>query len=180
MIFGFCDQCHAILQQDGSGHFPDCAIVTAIAQSIIEEITVSVPTVNDYDWGTIEAEAVVRLTQPKTPPPPPEPFIRLAQESYVGRVNQANPEGERLHNFRYDFGTQERAARAAGHLKTAGLYTTPKTSVRVIVDPDKLATPEGRLKYRERTGSMLSDEELKDLGGRTLGWKANARKGPRT
>jgi hypothetical protein len=155
MIFTFCDECHAVLQEDGGGHFEYCTIVQREVTAILEEISMSVPTqpgVMD-EWGTITAHAVERLRAPKTPPAPPQVFISLAQESYLGRVNPEDPEGERLHVLRYDFATEERAGKAAKHLRDAGLHTMPKTSVTVIVDPD-----------RNGSGSVLS-------------WKAGTRKG---
>jgi hypothetical protein len=155
MIFGFCDECHAILQDDGGGHFEFCDTVQGIVTQILEEITVTVPTQPGVidEWGAITAHAVQRLRAPKTPPPPPQVFINLAQESYLGRVDPENPEGERLHVLRYDFGSIERAAKAAKHLRDAGLHTMPKTSVTVVVDPDK------------------------DGSGAVLSWRAGTRKG---
>jgi hypothetical protein len=155
VIFGFCPDCNAVIQEDGSGHFPSCGIVLGKVQALIEEINVTVPTLNDFDWSDVQAQAVQRLREPKRPPRPPEVFVNLVQESYVGRVDQQNPDGERLHVLSHDFGTPERAAKAAGFLKDAGYHTSPAVSVTVVIDP-----------YKEEQLSLLR-------------WKAGARKGPK-
>jgi hypothetical protein len=157
MSFQWCGECHALIHDDGSGHFPYCARVTGLVKTTLEQIQeitkVTVPTAPEFDWSSITAHAVDKLREPKTPPPPPDLFVTLAQRSYEGIVNPEDPEGERLHVLHYDFGTKERAAKAAAHLRAAGAHTTPATSVTVVTDP-------------EHTGSES-----------TLRWKAGVRKG---
>jgi hypothetical protein len=150
VIFGFCPECGAVIQEDGSGHWPHCSIVTAIAKQIVETIgdIVPVPTDAAFDWSSITGQAVERLRAKKVQPVPAH-VISLAQSSYDGRKNPHDPEGELLHVIRHEFSADDagvaRAASLGKMLRRAGEFTTPKTSVSVVIDPDyvKDVTPAG-------------------------------------
>lgn len=137
MIFGFCPQCDAVIQSDGSGHFPHCPIIVGLVSGVIREIEVSVPTDSDF-WGTITATAVKRMRAPKTPPKPHDNIVSLAQASWDGVIDPQNPDGEKLHVLEFNFGTDtQRAAKFAADLKKAGDHTSPPTTVRVLIDPER-------------------------------------------
>lgn len=73
--------------------------------------------------------------KPKAPPArPSDGAIRMAQKSYDG----FSPEGteEVLHVITHRFATVEMADVAVDELKRAGAYTTPISTVNVVVDPD--------------------------------------------
>lgn len=74
------------------------------------------------------------LKSPKVPVKPSDGAIRLAQKSYDGQ----DVGGEKVHVMRHRFATVEMAEAAADELRRAGHYTTPQSSVRVVIDPDKL------------------------------------------
>lgn len=135
MIFGFCPECGAVIQQDGSGHHQDCAIVTRVMQETIDLIgaPVSVPTEAGFDWGSITGQAHTVLRAPKVAPVPPA-IIALAQKSYEG-VEHPDHE-EKLHVLRHQFESETRAAEFAKLMKKAGEHTTPKTTISVVIDPD--------------------------------------------
>jgi hypothetical protein len=159
MIFGFCPECHAVLQDNGcggSGHFPYCAIVQREIDLLrLEMQAVTVPTQNDFDWGSLTVHAVERLRAPKTAPVP-DAIVKLAQQSYEGIVNPKHPEGERLHVLRHTFESEARASQFAKLMRKAGSFTSPITSVTVVVDPDDLKNEEG---------------------GRTIAWRTGTRRG---
>lgn len=133
----------------------------------------TVPTQADFDWGSLTVHAVERLRAPKTAPVP-DAIVKLAQQSYEGVTDPRNPEGPKLHVLRHTFEDQDRAGKFAGHLRNAGKLTTPQTSTTIVVDPDNLKTAEGRAEFRAATGIEMADEELIDLGGRTVAWKTGA------
>jgi hypothetical protein len=153
VIFGFCPECGAVIHEDSSGHWPDCAILTAIAKQIIESIgdIVPVPTDTAFDWSSITGQAVDRLRAKKVQPVP-DHVVGLAQSSYNGRVNPADPDGELLHVIRHEFSHDEqgeaRAVALGKLLRRAGEFTTPMTSVTVVIDPDFVSgkTPESERK----------------------------------
>ena len=140
----------------------------------------TLPTQPDFDWGTLTVHAVERLRAPKVSPVP-DAIVRLAQTSYEGVINPADPEGPRLHVLRHTFEDQGRAAKFAGHLRNAGKLTTPQTSTTIVIDPDNLKDAGGRAEFREQNpGIEMTDEELVDLGGRTVAWKTGASRARKT
>lgn len=178
MIFGFCDSCHGILQENGGGHFAYCDIVQEEVRKLattLREIPMTVPTQEDF-WSSMTVHAVDRLRAPKVAPVP-DAIVKLAQTSYEGVMDPSNPEGERYHVLRHTFDTEERAAAFFKLIKKAGAHTTPMTSVTAVVDPDNLHEAHGRNVYRQETGSDATDAELIELGGRTVAWKSGVRRG---
>lgn len=162
MLFAFCPDCQAVIHEDGSGHFPHCATVQEVVRLLIEELPeMTVPTDAGFDWSSVTGEAVATLRKPKTVPVP-DAIVALAQESYVGRVNPADPEGARLHWLRHRFETPERAAQFASLMKLAGAHTSPESTVRVVIDPDS----------RKETPADEREPEL-------VAWCAGTKKGPR-
>jgi hypothetical protein len=112
----------------------------------------TVPTQQGFDWSTITGHAVERLRAPKTTPVP-DAIVALAQRSWDGVPNHKNPDGEKLHVLRHSFESEERAVEFAKHMRKAGAFTLPMTSVSVVVDPDG-------------TGDV-----------RTIAWRAGTRRG---
>jgi len=89
----------------------------------------------EFDWSKVSGRAVQRLRAPKVPPVP-TPIVALAQKSWDGVVDDDNPEGEKLHVLRHEFGDKEVAESFAKLIKKAGYHTTPNTTVTVVFDPD--------------------------------------------
>lgn len=161
MLFGFCEDCKAVLQADSSGHFPYCGIVQEQVRNLMEVLEVSVPTEAGFDWSSVTGTAVAAMRQPKTEPVP-GPIIRLAQVSYEGVPDPADPDGPRLHWHRHEFETPERAALFAAHMKNAGAHTSPATTVTVKIDPD-----------------YVKGDPEEARNPRMVAWKAGTKKGPR-
>ena len=139
MIFGFCPECHALLQEDGGGHHSYCAIVQGLVAQLREELNVTVeapeaPSV-EYDWSGLTAQAVRSLRKPKVKPVPAR-IVQLAQASFDGVPDAENTDGPLLHVLEHTFETAARAASFAKVMKQAGVHTTPPTSLRVVIDPE--------------------------------------------
>lgn len=116
----------------------------------------SVPTEPEFDWGVITGQAVERLRAPKVASVPAS-IVELAQRSYVGVVNEADPEGARLHVLRHQFDSASRAEQFVKLMRKAGDHTSPRTSVSVVVDPDRIGAEAG--------------------GDRIVAWRAGERRG---
>jgi hypothetical protein len=85
-------------------------------------------------WDAVVPTFSNRLREPKRPEKPSDGAIAMAQKSYDGFI----PEGsdETWHAITHRFPTVEMAADAADELKRAGAYTTPETTVTVLIDPE--------------------------------------------
>lgn len=116
-----------------------------------------------YDWGSVTGHAVELLKAPKIPDVPAE-IVRQAQRSYDGvplkkdgkEIRDEDGNVVVTHNLHHTFPSEEMAAAFAKHMKNAGLHTTPKASVTVVIDP------------------------LEKQDKKTVGWKAGKRRGRAT
>jgi|SRR5215831_7985254 len=104
------------------------------------------------DWGAATPVFADRLIAPKAAARPSDGAIKMAQRSYDGEKHG----DDILHVLRHRFPTPEMAEAAADELKRAGGFTSPESTVRVAIDPD-------------RSGDL-----------RMVAWSAGAKRGRKT
>lgn len=85
-------------------------------------------------WDAVVPKFSARLREPVKPQRPSDGAIKMAQISYDGRVNPETEETE--HAITHRFPSVEAAEIAADELKRAGAYTTPETTVSIVIDPE--------------------------------------------
>lgn len=106
----------------------------------------------EFDWSELTGRTVSRLREPKVVPVP-ESIKRAAQRSYDGVPHPSDP-AKLNHILEHEFASEEQAAAAAKLLKKAGAHTEPRTSVRVVIDPQNTGnTRLIRWKAGNRTGA---------------------------
>ena len=108
---------------------------------------------NAFNWDRVTGASSERLRGPKLPPMPPQHFIKLAQASYDGDP-QENGDVWHARHFTFPEGTSDEViGQALTHLKNAGSYTSPMSTVRT---------------YRDETNPYK------------IGWEATGRRGRKT
>lgn len=82
-------------------------------------------------WDKVTPTFKDRLREPVKPARPPEGAIAMAQKSFDGITEE---DGTVKHAMSHRFPSAELAAQAADELKRAGAYTTPESTVTVVID----------------------------------------------
>lgn len=90
-------------------------------------------TTPNFDFKELTGRTVARIKEPKVVEVP-EAIKRAAQRSLDG-VPHPTIAGRVDHVLEHEFASEEMAAAAAKALKKAGPWTTPQSSVRVVIDP---------------------------------------------
>lgn len=85
-------------------------------------------------WDQVTPVFAATLRPPRKPERPSDMAVKLAQQSYEGKLNERT--GEVEHVMRHRFPTVEMAEAAADELKRAQHYTDPVCTVSVKIDPD--------------------------------------------
>lgn len=129
------------------------------------------------EWSGLEARFVTSLRDTRVEPVP-EPIVKLAQRALDGAPHPDDPE-KTVHAMEITFETPEKAQAFARHMRNAGLHTTPKSSITVVVDPESV-----KVAKLDESGQPVFNEAGKavmvpgaPVNPAKVAWRAGLRRG---